>query len=134
MSAELTSMQAPVTQSTRPERIRQPAWYFLRERGMNCSRMVRAKVGKTPTEPWGVPSELCKPKPMIPGGPSGLASWISMRPKTWPRKPLAISTSGLSTKSQGLRASRQPVFTPAAKPSFCDRTTSRSPDGGFKSA
>ena len=46
---------------------------------MNCSRMVRARLGKTPTDPWGVPSALCKPKPMIPGEPAGLASWKSMR-------------------------------------------------------
>ena len=67
-------MHAPVTQSTGPERIRQPAWYFLRERGMNCSQMVRARLGKTPTEPWGEPSGFRKPNPTIPGGPSGSAS------------------------------------------------------------
>ena len=65
-------MHAPVTQSTGPERIRQPGWYFLRERGMNCSRMVRARLGKTPTEPCGEPSGFRKPNPTIPGGPSGV--------------------------------------------------------------
>ena len=62
-------MQAPVTQSTGPDRIRQPAWYFRRERGMNCSRIVRQRLGKTPTEPCGVPSGFLSPKPTIPGGP-----------------------------------------------------------------
>ena len=67
-------MQAPVTQSTGPDRIRQPAWYFRRERGMNCSRMVRVRLGKTPTDPCGVPSGLVSPKPTIPGGPAD-RSW-----------------------------------------------------------
>ena len=43
---------------------------------MNCSQMVRARLGKTPTEPWGEPSGFRKPNPTIPGGPSGSASWL----------------------------------------------------------
>ena len=38
---------------------------------MNCSRMVRARLGKTPTEPCGEPSGFLSPKPTIPGGPAG---------------------------------------------------------------
>ena len=71
-SRALTSMQAPVTQATGPGRVRQPAWYFRRERGINCSQAVRARLGKAPTEGCRVPSGLRRPKPTIPGASVGI--------------------------------------------------------------
>ena len=65
-------MQAPVTQATGPGRVRQSAWYFRRDRGINCSQTVRARLGKAPTEGCGEPSGLRRPKPTTPGGPAGL--------------------------------------------------------------
>ncbi len=65
-------MQAPVTQGTGPGRVRESAWYFRRERGINCSTSVRARLGKGPTEGWLEPSGLRRANPTTPGGPAGL--------------------------------------------------------------
>ena len=45
-----TSRHAPVTQGTGPVFTRQPAWYFRRDRGMNCPTRVRRRPGSEPTE------------------------------------------------------------------------------------
>ncbi len=91
-------MQAPVTQETDPGRIRQSGWYFRRERGINCSRKVLARLGKVPTDGWREPSGLRRPNPITPGAVSGSASYRSTRATTCPSAPSGTSTSGLSTK------------------------------------
>jgi hypothetical protein len=120
---------APVTQATGPERVRQPAWYFRRERGINCSQTLRTKLGNAPTEGCRDPSALRKPKPTIPGAPRAVCNCSTLF-STWPSRSTPGTTSGLSTSSQGLCDARQPAFTPAAKPPFSQLRISRTPGRG----
>ena len=125
-------MQAPVTQATGPGRVRQSAWYFRRERGINCSQSVRARLGKAPTEGCREPSGLRRPKPTMPGRRVGAgrprAARRGRRPRRASRWP--TTTSGLRTSSQRPRAACQPALTPAANPPFSARATSRTPGAG----
>jgi hypothetical protein len=116
-----------VTHATGPFRVRQTAWYFRRERGINCPNAVRARLGKVPTDGWRVPSGLRRPNPTTPGTPARSASKTVTRSTTRASKPSPATTSGFSSSSQRPRAARQPALTPTANPPFSPRRISRTP-------
>ena len=124
-------MQAPVTQATGP-RPNPPTWPGIS--GVSAVSTAHGRSGRgwgrsRPTA--GVSRRGCGGRTRRPRGPCR-GPPRTARPARRPARaaPSGTSTSGLSTSSQRLLATRQPALTPTANPPLSSRTISRTPGRG----